>query len=45
MDDAVYLPIMLTKSAYWRNEGLTNVYSTNFFGLHDWVTIGVNDGV
>jgi peptide/nickel transport system substrate-binding protein len=45
MNDAVYLPIMWTKSAYWRNERLTNVYSTNFFGLYDWVNMGVNDGV
>jgi peptide/nickel transport system substrate-binding protein len=45
MNDAVYLPIMWTKSAHWRNERLTDVYSTNFFGLYDWVNMGVNDGV
>jgi hypothetical protein len=35
---------MWTKSVYWRNPRLTNVYSTNFFGLYDWVNMGVNDG-
>jgi peptide/nickel transport system substrate-binding protein len=44
MDDAVYVPIMWTKSVYWRNARLTNVYSTNFFGLYDWVNIGTTDG-
>jgi hypothetical protein len=28
-----------------RNQRLTNVYSTNFFGLYDWVNIGTTDGV
>src|SRR5262245_14174334 len=44
MADAVYVPIMWTKSVYWRNQRLTNVYSTNFFGLYDWVNIGTTDG-
>jgi peptide/nickel transport system substrate-binding protein len=44
MDDAVYVPVMWTKSVYWRNARLTNVYSTNFFGLYDWVNIGTTDG-
>ncbi len=44
MTDAVYLPIMWTKSTYYRNPRMTNVYSTNFFGLYDWVNIGVSDG-
>jgi peptide/nickel transport system substrate-binding protein len=44
MADAVYVPLMWTKSVYWRNPRLTNVYSTNFFGLYDWVNMGVNDG-
>jgi peptide/nickel transport system substrate-binding protein len=44
MDDAVYLPIMWTKTPYFRNQRLTNVYSTNFFGLYDWVNMGVSDG-
>ena len=44
MTDAVYVPIMWTKSVYWRNARLTNVYSTNFFGLYDWVNIGTTDG-
>jgi peptide/nickel transport system substrate-binding protein len=44
MDDAVYVPIMWTKSVYWRNARLTNVYSTNFFGLYDWVNMGTSDG-
>jgi peptide/nickel transport system substrate-binding protein len=44
MADAVYVPLMWTKSVYWRNPRLTNVYSTNFFGLYDWVNMGVSDG-
>jgi peptide/nickel transport system substrate-binding protein len=40
MDDAVYVPIMWTKSVYYRNPRLTNVYSTNYFGLYDWVNMG-----
>jgi peptide/nickel transport system substrate-binding protein len=44
MADAVYVPIMWTKSVYWRNARLTNVYSTNFFALYDWVNMGVSDG-
>jgi peptide/nickel transport system substrate-binding protein len=44
MQDAVYVPVMWTKSVYWRNARLTNVYSTNFFGLYDWVNIGTTDG-
>jgi peptide/nickel transport system substrate-binding protein len=44
MADAVYVPVMWTKSVYWRNARLTNVYSTNFFGLYDWVNIGTTDG-
>jgi hypothetical protein len=32
------------KSVYYRNQRLTNVYSTNFFGLYDWVNIGTTDG-
>jgi peptide/nickel transport system substrate-binding protein len=44
MDDAVYLPVMWTKTPYFRNQRLTNVYSTNFFGLYDWVNMGVSDG-
>ena len=44
MEQAVYVPIMWTKSVYWRNARLTNVYSTNFFGLYDWVNIGTTDG-
>jgi peptide/nickel transport system substrate-binding protein len=44
MSDAVYVPVMWTKSVYWRNARLTNVYSTNFFGLYDWVNIGTTDG-
>jgi peptide/nickel transport system substrate-binding protein len=44
MDDAVYLPGFWTKSVYYRNPRLTNVYSTNFFGLYDWVNMGTSDG-
>jgi peptide/nickel transport system substrate-binding protein len=40
MEAAVYVPVMWTKSVYWRNQHLTNVYSTNFFGLYDWVNMG-----
>lgn len=42
MKDAVYVPVYWGKSVYWRAEQLTNVYSTNFFGLYDWVNIGVS---
>jgi peptide/nickel transport system substrate-binding protein len=44
MNDAVMLPLVWGKSAYYRNPRMTNVYSTNFFGLYDWVNIGVSDG-
>ncbi len=44
MSDAVMIPLVFTKSVYYRNPRLTNVYSTNFFALYDWVNIGVSDG-
>lgn len=44
METAVYIPLIAGKSVYWRNDRLTNVYSTTFFGLYDWVNIGVSDG-
>lgn len=44
LDAAVYIPLIAGKVVYWRNERMTNVYSTNFFGLYDWVNIGVSDG-
>jgi peptide/nickel transport system substrate-binding protein len=40
MTDAVFVPMFWSKSVYWRNQRLTNVYSTNFFGLYDWVNMG-----
>jgi len=44
MTDAVFVPMFWGKSVYYRNQRLTNVYSTNFFGLYDWVNIGTTDG-
>jgi peptide/nickel transport system substrate-binding protein len=44
MTDAVLVPMFWGKRFYYRNQRLTNVCSTNFFGLYDWVNIGVSDG-
>jgi len=44
MNAAVFVPMVHGKSVYYRNERLTNVYSTQFFGLYDWVNMGVSDG-
>ena len=44
LDEAVYIPLLAGKVVYWRNERLTNVYSTNFFQLYDWVNTRVSDG-
>jgi len=44
MKDAVFVPMFWGKSVYYRNPRLTNVYSTNFFGLYDWVNVGTTDG-
>jgi len=44
MDTAVFVPMVHSKSVYWRADRLTNVYSTQFFGLYDWVNMGVADG-
>ncbi len=44
MDAAVFVPLIYSKTAYWRAERLTNVYSTPFFGLYDVVNLGVSDG-
>jgi len=44
MNAAVFIPMVHSKSVYYRNDRLTNVYSTQFFGLYDWVNMGVSDG-
>src|SRR5262245_49377749 len=44
MDAAVFVPMIHSKSVYWRNQRLTNVYSTQFFGFYDWVNVGISDG-
>ena len=44
MDTAVFIPMIHSKSVYWRNQRMTNVYSTQYFGLYDWVNVGVSDG-
>jgi peptide/nickel transport system substrate-binding protein len=44
MDAAVFVPMIYMKSAYWRAERLTNIYSTTYFGLYDVVNLGVTDG-
>jgi peptide/nickel transport system substrate-binding protein len=44
MDAAVFVPMIYSKTGYWRAERLTNVYSTYFFGQYDVVNIGVSDG-
>ena len=44
MNAAVFIPMVHSKSVYYRNDRMTNVYSTQFFGLYDWVNVGVSDG-
>jgi peptide/nickel transport system substrate-binding protein len=44
MKAAVYIPLYWGKDVYYRNQRLTNVYSTNFFGFYDWVNMGTTDG-
>lgn len=44
LEQAVYIPLIQGKSVYWRSPRMTNVYSTDFFGLYDWVNVGVSDG-
>ncbi|MCI0687396.1 MAG: ABC transporter substrate-binding protein [Sporichthyaceae bacterium] len=43
MDQAVYIPMLHSAKAYWRSPRMTNVYSTDFVGLYDWVNAGVSD--
>jgi peptide/nickel transport system substrate-binding protein len=41
MSDAVYLPLISTRSIYYRNPHLTNLYVQPAFGAYDLMAIGV----